>query len=78
VLSRAQWMRIVLLGVVMAAGTLLVQEAGGRVSNMCGQPHSLTTSDDLVADNGILHDQIIEIFSEISNGTPRVAMPPLG
>jgi myo-inositol-1(or 4)-monophosphatase len=62
----------------MAAGTLLVQEAGGRVSNMCGQPHSLTTSDDLVADNGILHDQIIEIFSEISNGTPRVAMPPLG
>jgi len=48
------------------------------VSNMCGQPHSLTTSDDLVADNGILHDQIIEIFSEISNGTPRVAMPPLG
>ncbi|HVG96934.1 MAG TPA: cation-translocating P-type ATPase C-terminal domain-containing protein, partial [Chloroflexota bacterium] len=32
VLSRAQWMRIVLLGVVMAAGTLLVEAYFGSVS----------------------------------------------
>ena len=32
VLSRAQWMRIVLLGVIMAAGTLLVEASFGSVS----------------------------------------------
>ena len=61
----------------MAAGVLLVKEAGGRFSCMSGQPHSLTESDDLVADNGILHEQILEIFGEIANGKPRVLMPPI-
>ena len=32
VLSRAQWMRIVLVGVIMAAGTLLVEAYFGSVS----------------------------------------------
>jgi len=61
----------------MAAGTLLVTEAGGRVSDMKGQPHSLTASEDLLADNGILHDQVIEIFGEVFGGKVRVAMPPV-
>lgn len=61
----------------MAAGILLVQEAGGRVTDMEGRPHSLTGSEHLVADNGLLHDQIIEIFGEIALGRERVSMPPM-
>jgi len=60
----------------MAAGTLLVQEAGGRVSDMRGKPHSLTASDDVLADNGILHDPVVEIFAEIFGGNFRVPLPP--
>jgi len=61
----------------MAAGSLLVQEAGGRVSDMRGAPHSVTTSEDLLADNGALHDQVLEIFGEIFHGQFRVNMPAI-
>jgi myo-inositol-1(or 4)-monophosphatase len=59
----------------MAAGTLLVREAGGRVSDMNGGAHSITTSAHLMADNGALHDQAVEIFGEIFRGQFRAAMP---
>src|SRR6266568_5100147 len=52
----------------MAAGTLLVQEAGGRVSDMRGSAHSVTASDHLLADNGALHGQVLELFGEIFQG----------
>ena len=59
----------------MAAGTLLVEEAGGRVSDMNGAPHSVTASEHLLADNGALHGQAVEIFGEIFRGQFRVPMP---
>jgi myo-inositol-1(or 4)-monophosphatase len=59
----------------MAAGTLLVQEAGGRVSDMNGAPHSITASEHLLADNGTLHEQALEIFGEIFRGQFRVPVP---
>jgi myo-inositol-1(or 4)-monophosphatase len=62
----------------MVAGTLLVQEAGGRTSDMRGAPHSVTASDHLVADNGTLHAEILEIFGEIFRGEFRVSMPGIG
>src|SRR3954449_7967802 len=52
----------------MAAGTLLVSEAGGRCSDMNGASHSITASDHLLADNGVLHDEVIAIFGEIFGG----------
>lgn len=58
----------------MAAGCLLVTEAGGKVSDMKGQPHHLT-SPHLLADNGLLHDQIVQIFSEVFVGQYRVPLP---
>ncbi len=58
----------------MAAGCLLVTEAGGKVSDMKGQPHYLT-SPHLLADNGLLHDQIVQIFSEVFAGQYRVPLP---
>lgn len=59
----------------MAAGTLLVQEAGGRTSDMRGGAHTITGSEHLLADNGLLHDQAIAIFSEIFQGRFPVEMP---
>jgi myo-inositol-1(or 4)-monophosphatase len=61
----------------MAAGTLLVEEAGGRVSDMTGLSHSLTGSEHLLADNGLLHDQVLTAFGEIFRGEMRFPMPGL-
>jgi len=61
----------------MAAGTLLVEEAGGRVSDMRGAPHNVTASAHLLADNGALHDEVLEIFGEIFDGRFRVPMPSI-
>src|SRR5581483_5005039 len=44
----------------MAAGALIVQEAGGRVTDMKGGPLSVTASDHILADNGLLHDEVLE------------------
>jgi len=59
----------------MAAGTLLVEEAGGRVSDMTGAPHVVASSAHLLADNGPLHTQVLEIFGEIFAGQFRTPMP---
>jgi myo-inositol-1(or 4)-monophosphatase len=59
----------------MAAGALLVREAGGRTSDMRGEAHSITASDHLLADNGPLHDEVVAMFNEIFGGTMRFEMP---
>jgi myo-inositol-1(or 4)-monophosphatase len=61
----------------MAAGTLLVAEAGGAVSDMHGRPHSVTASDHLLADNGSVHGQILELFDEIFQGRFREPIPTI-
>jgi len=61
----------------VAAGVLLVSEAGGRVSEMRGGAHSVTDSDDLLADNGALHDEVLARFSEIFHGNLPVPLPSL-
>jgi myo-inositol-1(or 4)-monophosphatase len=61
-----------------AAGTLLVEEAGGRVSDMSGGPLSITGSDHLLADNGTLHEEVVKMFGAIFGGQPPVAIPELG
>ncbi len=60
----------------MAAGILLVQEAGGTVTDMNGGPHSLR-SPHIVADNTAVHPEILQIFSELFSGNCRVPMPQL-
>jgi myo-inositol-1(or 4)-monophosphatase len=58
----------------MAAGALLVEEAGGAASDMhggkleIGGPHLLT-------DNGRLHAQVLEMFGEIFRGQYRTPLP---
>ncbi len=60
----------------MAAGLVIVGEAGGRCSDMRGGPVSLK-SPTLLADNGRVHDEILALFAEIFAGRFRVPLPQL-
>ncbi|MBM3724924.1 MAG: inositol monophosphatase [Acidobacteria bacterium] len=58
----------------MAAGALLVREAGGEVSAMTGSPLDLRGRH-LLADNGTIHSEMLGIFDEIFEGRFRHPMP---
>jgi myo-inositol-1(or 4)-monophosphatase len=58
----------------MAAGILLVAEAGGRCTDMRGGPHSLT-GPDLLTDNGAIHQEVLDLFGEIFRGQFRFPIP---
>ncbi len=47
-----------------AAGSLMVTEAGGRVSDIRGGPFKLL-GDDILASNGLVHDRMCEVFAEV-------------
>src|SRR3954462_8077917 len=50
-----------------AAGVLLVQEAGGRVTDMNGGPWQVNSRETL-ASNGLVHDAYLEIMADIYAG----------
>ena len=60
-----------------AAGSLLVTEAGGRMSDIHGQAFNVL-GDEVFASNGLVHDQMLEVFSQIlvqqSHSMPRAAL----
>jgi len=58
----------------MAAGILLVSEAGGRCSNMYGGPVNLR-GPHLLADNSAIHDEIVGIFAEVFRAEYRHPLP---
>ncbi len=58
----------------MAAGRLIVQESGGCVTDMNGQPHLLNSAS-IAATNRLLHPQLIEAFQEIFSGVYRAKLP---
>lgn len=60
----------------MAAGILLVEEAGGRCADMHGAPRHLR-SQQILADNGFIHEEMLQIFSEIFAGRFRFSMPQI-
>ena len=47
-----------------AAGTLLVTEAGGRVTDVRGGAFNLL-GDDVFVSNGLVHDEMLAVFAEI-------------
>jgi len=57
----------------MAAGILLVEEAGGRCSDMRGDARLLKGLH-LVATNGRIHDETIGLFGEVFAGQYRVPL----
>jgi myo-inositol-1(or 4)-monophosphatase len=44
----------------IAAGTIIVEEAGGRVTDFAGEPYS-TRRPQLLATNGIIHEEMVRI-----------------
>ena len=53
-----------------AAGALLVLEAGGRVSDLTGGPFNLL-GDEIVTSNGLVHDAMCRVFSEVMAARAR-------
>lgn len=61
----------------MAAGILLVEEAGGKCSDMKGLPRDLH-GPSLLADNGAVHDELAGAFGDVFQGKFRHPLPPIG
>ncbi len=57
-----------------AAGTLIVQEAGGRVSRFDGSPFEIDSRETL-ASNGLVHDALLHEFAEIFAGRGLAPLP---
>jgi myo-inositol-1(or 4)-monophosphatase len=57
----------------MAAGTLLVREAGGIVTDMRGGPFHLR-SPHILVDNGLVHEETVALFQEIFAGHFRTPL----
>jgi myo-inositol-1(or 4)-monophosphatase len=60
----------------VAAGLLLVTEAGGRYGDMKGGPYDLG-GEHLVATNGAVHQETLALFHDIFEGRYRVPIKPL-
>jgi myo-inositol-1(or 4)-monophosphatase len=60
----------------MAAGVLLTMEAGGRCSDMNGAPMQVGGKR-LLADNGLIHDEIVSVFDQIFRGEFRYSLPEI-
>ena len=52
-----------------AAGVLLVQEAGGQVSDFAGQPYRLG-GPVVLATNGLIHEEMREVAHKIAQQEP--------
>jgi myo-inositol-1(or 4)-monophosphatase len=57
-----------------AAGVLIVEEAGGRVTDFSGGPFQLDSRETL-ASNGLVHDTLVHEFQEIFSGRGLEELP---
>src|SRR5213595_3399172 len=53
-----------------AAGSLVVTEAGGRVSDLAGGPLELL-GDEILSSNGLVHDEMCRVFTEVAGAQAR-------
>jgi myo-inositol-1(or 4)-monophosphatase len=58
-----------------AAGVLLVEEAGGKVSDFAGNPYQLG-GPVILATNGLIHEEMRAMALEISRRTPAALLQP--
>ena len=58
----------------MAAGILLIGEAGGKCSDMRGAPVALRNPH-LLADNGTIHQGMLGVFDDVFRGQYRYPIP---
>ena len=61
----------------MAAGVLLVREAGGTVTDMKGEPFHLR-GPHVLANNSLVHEETVRLFNDISAGKYVGSLPQLG
>jgi myo-inositol-1(or 4)-monophosphatase len=59
----------------VAAGGLIVEEAGGHMSNFRGGPFDIFGGE-TVASNGKIHDQILRVLA-MPGGIPKQHRPPV-
>jgi myo-inositol-1(or 4)-monophosphatase len=57
-----------------AAGVLLIEEAGGRVTDFSGGPFQLN-SDETLASNGLIHEEMVSLFGNMFAGRDLAAIP---
>ncbi len=57
-----------------AAGILLVEEAGGRVTDFAGG-HFRLDSDEVLASNGLIHEELIRFFDDMFAGRNLSPIP---
>ncbi len=57
-----------------AAGILLVEEAGGRVTDFSGEPFRLD-SREILASNGLIHEELLGLFSNMFAGRGLTPIP---
>jgi myo-inositol-1(or 4)-monophosphatase len=57
-----------------AAGILLVEEAGGKVSDFSGGPFRLD-SREVLASNGLIHDELVGLFKDMFAGRELSPIP---
>jgi myo-inositol-1(or 4)-monophosphatase len=50
----------------IGAGSLIVEEAGGKVTNLSGGPLDIS-SGHILATNGKIHEEIIEVLTSLEN-----------
>lgn len=50
----------------LAAGTLIIEEAGGKVSSPCGGPFAMD-SGHVLASNGLIHEEMIQVLNSCHN-----------
>jgi myo-inositol-1(or 4)-monophosphatase len=57
----------------VAAGVVLVEEAGGRITGLNGEPYALGGSM-ILATNGLIHDETQKVALEISGRDPDLPL----
>jgi myo-inositol-1(or 4)-monophosphatase len=57
-----------------AAGVLLVEEAGGKVTDFAGEPFRLDSRETL-ASNGLIHKELVELFKDMFAGRGLSPIP---
>lgn len=57
-----------------AAGLLLIEEAGGRITNFAGEPYRLD-SREILASNGLLHAELLGLFDDMLAGRDLAPIP---
>lgn len=57
-----------------AAGLLLIEEAGGRITDFAGKPYRLDSRETL-ATNGLLQDELLNLFADMFAGRGLAPIP---